>query len=181
MPERPRASVGAEPASLVVVCGLPGVGKSTVARRVAERVDAEVLRSDVVRKELFDDPEYTSEETAAVYDELLARAGTRLAEGDRVVLDATFRTREHRRAARDLADRLDCGFRVVHVDCEESVVERRIAQRDGVSDADFEVHKQLRATFEPIEMVHTVVDNSGSEAETRRQVDEAFPLNRRSR
>lgn len=181
MGEHPHASVQQEAASLVVVCGLPGVGKSTVARRVADLIDAEVLRTDVVRKELFDDPEYTGEETATVYDELLSRAEDRLVDGDRVVLDATFRTREQREAARDLADRLDCGFRVVHVDCEEAVVERRIAEREGVSDADFAVHQQLRETFEPLEVAHVAVDNSGSEAETRRQVDEAFRLNRRSR
>jgi predicted kinase len=166
-----------EGVSLVAVCGLPGVGKSTVARRVADRLEAEALRTDVVRKERFDDPEYTDAETAAVYDELLARAADRLAAGDRVVLDATFKSRERRLEARDLAEDLDCGFRLVHVDCEASVVERRIAARDGVSDADFEVHLALRERFEPVEMDHLAVDNSGSEAETRRQVDAAFRLN----
>lgn len=176
MAERQGQSVRTEAVSLVVVCGLPGVGKSTVARRVADRLDAEVLRTDVVRKELFDDPGYTAEETAAVYDELLARAEDRLADGRRVVLDATFKTRERRREARALAGRVDCGFRLVFVDCEESVVERRIADREGVSDADFEVHRQFRERFEPVEMAHVAVDNSGSEAETRRQVEAAFRL-----
>jgi len=168
--------VRADAVSLVAVCGPPGVGKSTVARRVAERIDAEVLRSDVVRKELFDDPEYTSEETAAVYDKLLARADRRLADGRRVALDATFTRRGRRRAVRDLAERVGCGFRVVRVDCEASVVERRIADRDGVSDADFAVHRELREQFQPLEMDHVTVDNSGSEAETREQVDAAFRL-----
>lgn len=176
--ESSRTSPGDDPpdASLVVVCGLPGVGKSTVARLVADRVDAEVLRTDVVRKELFDDPTYSSEETAAVYDELLDRAADRVADGRRVVLDATFKTRERRLEARDLADRLDCGFRLVHVDCEASVVERRIADRDGVSDADFEVHREFRERFEPVEVEHVAVDNSGREAETARQVEAAFRL-----
>ena len=38
--------------------------------------------------------------------------------------------------------------------------------RDGVSDADLEVHRQFRGRFDPAEMDHVVVDNSGSEAET---------------
>ena len=176
MTERPRGT-GRDAPSLVVVCGLPGVGKSTVARRVADRIGAEVLRTDVVRKELFDDPGYTAEETAAVYDELLARAADRLADGRSVVLDATFKTRGRRREAREVAEGLDCGFRLVHVDCEEAVVERRIAERDGVSDADFQIHRQFREAFEPVEMDHLAVDNSGSEADTRRQVDASFRLN----
>jgi len=111
-----------------------------------------------------------------VYDELLARADRRLADGRRVALDATFTRRGRRRAVRDLAERVGCGFRVVRVDCEVSVVERRIADRDGVSDADFAVHRELREQFQPLEMDHVTVDNSGSEAETREQVDAAFRL-----
>jgi len=156
--------------TLVVVCGLPGVGKSTVARAVADRLGAARLRTDVVRKELFDDPGYTDGETAAVYDELLSRARDRLLEGESIVLDGTFKRRDRRVEARDLAAR----FRLLRVECEESVVERRIVERDGVSDADLEVHRQFRERFEPVEMDHVVVDNSGSEAETRRQVVEAL-------
>jgi hypothetical protein len=43
--------------------------------------------------------------------------------------------------------------------------------RDGVSDANLEVHRQFRGRFDPAEMDHVVVDNSGSEAETRRRAD----------
>lgn len=173
VPDRPRAL---ELPALVVVCGLPGVGKSTVARRVAARIDADVLRSDVVRKELFVDPAYTAAETATVYDELFERAGDRLRgeAATSVVLDATFKTRRRRADARALADRVDRPFRLVHVDCAESVVERRIAEREGVSDADFQVHREFRELFDPVRRADLTVDNSGSLAETRRQVNEAF-------
>ena len=42
--------------------------------------------------------------------------------------------------------------------------------RDGVNDADLEVHRQFCGRFELAEMDHVVV-NSGSEAETRRRAD----------
>lgn len=171
--QSPGTAPNASP-ELVVVCGLPGVGKSTVARAVADRLDAEVLRTDVVRKELFEDPQYTSEETAAVYDELLTRAREHLAAGRPVVLDATFKTRARRRDARDVADSVGVDFRLVYVDCDSDVVERRIASREGVSDADFEIHLEFKDRFDPIEMDHERIDNSGSEAETVRQVDTAF-------
>jgi predicted kinase len=161
-------------ATLVVVCGLPGAGKSTVSRTIAERVDGTVLRTDVVRKEMVDDPDYTDEETAAVYDELLARAGERLADGEAVVLDGTFKRRNRRIEAREVAEAVGAGFRLVRVECEERVVERRIAERDGVSDADLEVHRQFRERFEPVEMDHLAVDNSGTEAATRERITEAF-------
>lgn len=159
---------------LVVVCGLPGVGKSTVARTVADRLNAEVLRTDAVRKELFEEPAYTSEETDAVYEELFSRTRERLTSGESVVLDATFKSRGRREDAHDLASDADVAFRLIRVDCDSDVVERRIAARDDISDADFDIHLQFKERFEDVEMDHVRIDNSGDEAETVAQVETAF-------
>lgn len=160
---------------LVVVCGLPGAGKSTVSRRIATRLDGRLVRTDVVRKELFPDPEYSAAESSAVYEEVLARARETLSEGGRVVLDGTFRRRELRERVAGVA--VDCGrpYRFVRVECDEAVVRERIAAReDDESDADFEVYKLLKDEFEPIDGEHSVVDNSGSLAATTEQVDDLF-------
>jgi len=164
---------------LVLVCGLPGTGKSTVAERIAELLPARMLRTDVVRKELFPEPTYEAEESAAVYDELFDRARERLDAGEHVVLDATFRRRKLRERAAAVADDAGVEFRLVRVECAESVVRERIERRqreeDDESDADFSVYNQLKEEFEPIEGDgHVVVDNSGSLAETLAAVDDAF-------
>ena len=160
---------------LVVVCGLPGAGKSTVSRRVADRIDGRLLRTDVVRKELFPDPAYTSEESSAVYAELLDRARDGVAAGEHVVLDGTFRTRSLRERVVDVATGADVPYRLVRVVCEDPVVRERIAARvDDESDADVAVYELLMAEFEPIDREHCVVDNSGSLAATTARVDELF-------
>ncbi|CDK40417.1 AAA family ATPase [Halorubrum sp. AJ67] len=159
---------------LVVVCGLPGVGKTTVAERIADHVDGRIRRTDVIRKELFDDPEYTDAETEAVYDELLARAREDIDAGDAVVLDATFADDWFRAEARETAAETAGAFDLVEVDCDEDVVERRIERRDGISDADFEIHLHFKELFDEVAGDHVVVDNSGTEAETFAQVDAAF-------
>lgn len=161
---------------LVLVCGPPGTGKSTVAERVTERLGGRLLRTDVVRKELFPDPSYTSEESEAVYDELFARAHQSLEDGEHIVLDGTFRRATLRDRAAAVADEVGVEFRVVRVTCTEAVVRERIAARaDDPSDADFAIHKQIKAEFEPIERECLVVDNSGSLEATIETVDEAFP------
>ena len=170
------SAAGGEPSvgTLTVVCGLPGVGKTTVAERVADRVDGEILRTDVIRKELFDEPAYTDAETEAVYAKLVDRARDRVAGGSAVVLDATFADARFRADAREVGETIANGFALVEVECDESVVERRIERRDGISDADFEIHLHFKELFDRIETDHVVVDNSGDQAETFAQVDAAF-------
>ncbi|WP_418286299.1 AAA family ATPase [Halorubrum sp. DTA46] len=160
--------------ALVAVCGLPGVGKTTVAERIAGHVDGAVLRTDVVRKELFDEPEYSEAETETVYAELIRRARARVDAGSAVVLDATFANARFREDVREAGARVADAFALVEVVCDESVVERRIERRDGISDADFEIHLHFKELFDRIERDHVVVDNSGDEAATFAQVDTAF-------
>ncbi|OYR42132.1 kinase [Halorubrum sp. Ib24] len=164
----------AEAGALAVVCGLPGVGKTTVAERIAAHVDGEILRTDVIRKELFGDPDYSDAETEAVYAELIDRARERAADGDAVVLDATFADARFRADVREMGERVAESFDLVEVECDESVVERRIERRDGISDADFDVYLHFKDVFDRIETAHVTVDNSGAEAETFAQVDAAF-------
>jgi hypothetical protein len=100
---------------LVIVGGLPGTGKSTVAQGVADRLGWDLLRTDAVRKEMarmtqsehaYSAPFaglYASDVTTQVYAELLARARVALERGDSVVLDASWLDPAQRDAARALA------------------------------------------------------------------------------
>lgn len=47
---------------LVIVCGLPGVGKTTFAKKLAPLINAIILSTDKIRKELITSPTYEKEE-----------------------------------------------------------------------------------------------------------------------
>ncbi|MFC7232288.1 AAA family ATPase [Saliphagus sp. GCM10025308] len=156
---------------LVVVCGLPGTGKTTVASDLAARLEADLVRTDVVRKDRFPDPEYTETETQTTYEATLARAARALERDGVAVVDGTFRREPLRERARAVAEDADARFELVRVECDTSVVRTRIAEREGdESDADFAVYELLESEFEPPAEPHHRVDNSGSLAETRRQL-----------
>jgi len=159
---------------LVAVCGLPGVGKSTVAEYVTEQVDGTRLRTDVIRKELFDEPTYSESETNRVYEELHDRTRDRLERGDSAVLDATFANSRHREPLGAIARDYDAELRLTQVVCDDAAVERRIARRDDISDADVEVYRQFKELFDPVNGDAVTVDNSGSLDDTREQVDALF-------
>ena len=100
---------------LLVVGGGPATGKSTLATGLGEALDAVVLRSDEVRKELagippsasaaaeFETGIYTPEWSSRTYAELLDRAHRLLGLGESVVLDASWLDPSRREDARDVA------------------------------------------------------------------------------
>ena len=149
---------------LVLITGLPGTGKSTIAMHLARRLRATVLRTDVIRKQLFPQPNYTEEEKELVYKVTFLIAEYLLRAGKNVILDGTFYKRSLRervyRLARDLRKRL------IIVECcaPEAVVKQRMearAKKKNIpTDADFEVYKKIRDQFEPLRRQRVIVDTS---------------------
>jgi aminoglycoside phosphotransferase family enzyme/predicted kinase len=151
---------------LLLVAGLPGAGKSSLSRVLAERASFCVIRSDVVRKELagLSDPTqspppageglYTAAWNERTYAECLRRAEQLLFEGKRVLVDATFREEKNRRAFLDAAVHCGVPFGMLVCQAEPETVRRRLAARHGdVSDADWAVYLQLAATWEEARVV----------------------------
>jgi aminoglycoside phosphotransferase family enzyme/predicted kinase len=142
---------------LVLVGGLQGTGKSTLAKALAERAGFELVRSDEVRKALAESPTdrrlapgfYSPEWTERTYSECLRRAGERLFEGGRVLIDATFREESHRRMFLDAAVRWGVPALWLACRAEPATVRERLARRRGdVSDADWSVYLQAAARWE---------------------------------
>ena len=87
---------------LVVIGGLPGTGKTTLAAALGDELGWPVLRSDEIRKELagldsrghapaaYGEGLYAPTMIEATYDTLLSRARRLLARGESAILDASF-------------------------------------------------------------------------------------------
>jgi predicted kinase len=143
---------------LVLVAGLPGTGKSSLARELAAAGSFRVIRSDVVRKALADGensidrlPEsfYTSEWNARTYAECLRRADELLFAGERVLVDANFREEQQRRAFLKLAEERGVIGCLLHCTARPETVRRRLQERSGdASDADWSVYQKTAPTWE---------------------------------
>lgn len=159
--------------SLIVLVGYPGVGKSTVAEVLQQRLSADVHATDVIRKEIVTgEPTYSRDESQKVYDEMFRRAKYSVRNDRCAILDATFNIQKGRNHAEEVAEELGCNLVFLWVQCPEDIVRERLAQRtNDVSDADFEIYKTVKEKFDPMDCPYTVIDNRSSKQQVELQVD----------
>lgn len=168
---RLREGIGALPEPVVkprflMVTGLPGTGKSYFCRRLAERVPLVILESDSLRRLLFPSPTYSTGESARVFRACYALVEDLLKSGTTLALDATNLEEHHRERLYHIADQLGVDLIVVRVVAPPDVVYRRMQGRvEGVnpedkSEADWEVHRRMRSSVQPIGRNHLVIDTS---------------------
>lgn len=155
---------------LIVVGGLPGAGKTTLATKIAEGLPAQLLSSDAVRVELFGpgrgpgggfgQGRYSAESRGAVYDELLRRAAELLGLGHHVVIDASWATPVDRGRASELARRSRSWLTAVECRVSAAVARDRIAGRiragTGLSEADEAVATRMAQDWRPWPEAHVV-------------------------
>ncbi len=147
---------------LIMVCGLPGTGKTTLCREILKRLKAHLIRTDVIRKAIFEKPEYTEEEKEFVYEQVLDLTGIYLAKGENVILDATFHSKGTRKRFYSVADRLKVPLEIIEVVCPPGKVRSNMSERSGKdkSDAGPGVYELVKKQWEPIERDHVIIDSS---------------------
>jgi predicted kinase len=145
---------------LILICGLPATGKSTVARRLAKLLKAEVLRTDTIRKKIFHKPSYTEGEKDFIYKTLFLLADILLKYDVNVIIDGTFYKEKLRREPKNIAARRGKKFFLIETRCPEDIVIKRLEGRKrnlrSPSDADISVY--YKRLFEDIRTDHIVVD-----------------------
>jgi aminoglycoside phosphotransferase family enzyme/predicted kinase len=150
-----------EKPKLVIVSGLPGVGKTYIAERLAERNNWYHLKTDFIRKKLagldieqhyYDHPTlYSPEMSLKTYQEMMRRAEVYLKAGKSVILDATFNKKKPREETFALAQKLNVKVCYIHFTCPEEIVLQRLEKRSreiSASDATKEVYFKMKGNFE---------------------------------
>lgn len=147
---------------LIVFSGLPGSGKSTIAKLLAARLRAAYLRIDTIEQALLraGTPSPIGPEGYAV---ALAVAEDTLRSGTPVVVDAVNALAVSRNAWADLATRLDVRYRPIGVHCSDPTehrrrVESRTAEIEGHTLPTWTEVTAIR--FEPFPQGTLVIDTA---------------------
>jgi aminoglycoside phosphotransferase family enzyme/predicted kinase len=157
------ALFGSKPA-LVVIFGLIGTGKSTLAHSLSKELSCKVISSDEVRKEImdvgpterryeeFDKGIYSPNITDITYRELLNRGRRVIESGKIAILDASFSKRRYRQLLLQEAQALGIANYFIQTKANEETIRQRLIERESkgksVSDARWEIFERFKEDFE---------------------------------
>ncbi|MEO0852434.1 MAG: AAA family ATPase, partial [Cyanobacteria bacterium J06648_11] len=158
---------------IILMSGLSGSGKSTVAGMLAREMGAIHIRSDAVRKHLAEIPLnargdeegatfsgiYTPEMTQKTYDRLID-LGVKLAtRGEIVILDATFDRLAHRQTAFARARGANLPLHVISCEADIEVLKSRVQERKGdIADATVKYLADQNRLFESLTEAESAIE-----------------------
>jgi predicted kinase len=162
--------------ALVAFSGLVASGKSTVARALAQHLDATRVEADALRRTVVEeakdsgatDPLWSFDPAIEewVYGKLVREAERLLWSGRAVVLDAGFPTRATRAAARTLARSHGIAFLLVECRVDPETARTRLEERDraGADSGWSDLYALYARHYEPVDELgdseHLVVDGT---------------------
>ncbi len=174
---------------LVVMAGLVGSGKTTMANALSRHLGAVHISSDVTRKRLagipqtdhrFDEPSegiYSAEFNTKTYDAIFEEARANLKYGYPVILDAAFLKRTERNRAVTMATKLEADALVVECRLSPELTQERLLKRlkeVSASDGRWEIYEKQTDWFEPVDEMpdksHLLIDTSKPLLQNVRQV-----------
>jgi len=152
------------------MAGLPGTGKTTLARELAARSGGRVLSKDEVRHALFmpDEIEYSSRQDDFCLQVMLETAGQwfeRSRDGIIFLDGRPFSRRYQIENVVEAAASLHQSWRILECVCPDKICRQRLEEQSvpgthPAANRDFRLYLEVKSRFEAITLPKTVIDTS---------------------
>jgi len=153
---------------IILMAGLPGTGKSTLARELSLRTSGVVLGKDEIRSALFpaQEIEYSSEQDDFCQQVMLETAAYLLGKDSSrfIFLDGrTFSQRYQIDAVLQCAGNLHQPWRILECVCTQETARRRLEEQEQLqqhpaANRNYALYREVKARFEEITLMKTVID-----------------------
>ncbi len=155
---------------IILLAGLPGTGKSTLASALAPQLAAAILSKDKIRHAIFSpqDVEYSTAQDDLVMQFMLQAAGWLFYKNpDRIVfLDGrTFSRRYQVDEVIAAANELHQPWRILECTCSEELARARIESQSATGEhpagnRTFDLYREVQSRFEPITLPKIRIDTA---------------------
>jgi gluconate kinase len=161
---------------VVFVAGLVGVGKSAIAKRLADRLSIAYYAIDDVKKVIYpQDPDFErnirkgipfKEETRLKVFRQVVTDFSHLAENHKhLVVDESLHLRRPRQVLFDAAKACFSGYVIIWVKADEAIIEQRLRsknRKDHILTDPLKMYRSFAKEFERFDESHIVCENNGS-------------------
>lgn len=145
---------------IIIVFGLPGSGKSYFASKLAKKLKARYVNSDVLRNQLFAVKKYSQEEKMTVYRAMIKEMIIAIQQNANIVLDATFYKESIRTQFTEAVKEFGHSIIFIEVWADQKIIEERLGRKRLHSDADFSVYLTIKESFEPMKRAHLLLQST---------------------
>jgi predicted kinase len=144
---------------ILIVFGLPGTGKSYLARHLADDNHAFYLNTDIVRENMNKKGQYDDETKREVYERMLKEISRPDAKEKMVIVDGTFSSKTFRFMFNKHSWEQERYLYYIEMKARESEIKKRMKEDRAYSEADYSVYKKMKKAFDYMPEEHLVMQS----------------------
>lgn len=135
---------------IIIVIGLPGTGKTTFSKALAQAIKGLHLNTDIIRDQLNLRGQYDRETKQLIYSTMMERAAEAVQNDLHVILDGTFYKQQLRDDYLTFAEKYQVPLKWIELKATEAAIKERVGHKRVYSEADYQVYLKVKKLFEPM-------------------------------